>query len=232
MLLGIVTSIAVACGPVGGNKGLADLGGQFGVGNVGETLKYVRKLDFEIASVGESVYVARFPCATCPDSAVRLMFVPEKRAHKVKWDDAFTSGKPGHVIATVINVDGYPFPELGLEPGKFAYAWIGQVSSNPADRGFAVYRMNDSTGAREAGPWMLQGSASWCKYTQARDKPRIKEKNTHDCDTTKVLGSNTAVLPVGGGIVRFASNARVTSSAPGGSMWISCSGGCCQIAAD
>jgi hypothetical protein len=234
LMLGIAGLLAWGCARpanqatrAGGSKG------QFGAGQA--TLDYLDKLDFVISGRGDSLLVADYPCkvasACLPNGSVRLMFIPEATAYKVDWGKAMKKDAEGDVVAAVVNVDGIDFPDLNLAPGERAYAWVGQVGPDPdKDRGFAVYKL-DQYGKVEGNPWWLtlKDKIQHCDNGQARDKPAIHETHKPG-ETCKTI---TASSGFGGGAsLAYAAVPAAMALAPGGgSLWISCSGGCCEVGA-
>jgi hypothetical protein len=204
--------------------------GGFGIGE--ETIKYVRKLDFTIASVGESVYVKKYLCKksgnTCPAAGVRLMFIPEARAYKQDWIKAMTKDKEGYVAAAVLNVDDKDFEDLGLKPGKLAYAWVGQIGTTTSERGFAVYTI-DPAGYKLA-TWSFTTDVEHCDNTAARDKPAVKGEHPTDDVCTKILVTD-ATRGVRAAYAAAPTTLRALVGGVG-KLWISCDGGCCEVKAD
>jgi hypothetical protein len=201
--------------------------GGFGVDGAA-TLKYLRGLDFSIASVGDSVLVAKYPCTTpgntCPPDGVRLMFIPENGAYKRDWQKAMTKDNEGYVVATVLNVDNMTFTDLGLDPGKLAYAWVGQIGATSAERGFAVYRIDTSTGLRQA-TWSETPDVRHCDNSNYRDKPSIKDKHpgSETCSPITVAQSSF------GPRVAYAATTRTAFIGGIHGLWFACSGGCCEV---
>ncbi|MFN2602513.1 MAG: hypothetical protein ABR582_07145 [Gemmatimonadaceae bacterium] len=204
--------------------------GGFGVDGAA-TLRYLNTLDFTIASVGDSVLVQKYPCTTpgntCPPEGVRLMFIPEAGAYKRDWQKAMTKDNEGYVVAAVLNVDDTAFTDLGLEPGKLAYAWVGQTGGTSADRGFAVYRIDTSTGLKQA-TWSETSNVSHCDNSAYRDKPSVKAKHPGSETCTPI----TVAQSIFGPRVAYAATARSAVQFGLQGLWISCSQGCCEVGAD
>lgn len=212
----------------GGTAAVAGQRGAFGVDGPA-TLRYLNTLDFTIASLGDSVLVKNYQCTTpgntCPPAGVRLMFIPEGGAYKRDWQKAMTRDNEGYVVATILNVDNVTFTDLGLEPGKLAYAWIGQIGATTADRGFAVYRIDPATGLKQA-TWNETSSVNHCDNPATRGKPAIKDKHPGSETCTPI----TVAQSIFGPRVAYAATTSAFQGIHG--LWISCSGGCCEVGAD
>ena len=211
------------------NAAMAGPKGQFGV-NGEETLRYLRSLDFTISSTGDSNVVKQYACgvsqSTCPAAGVRLMLIPEAAAEERDWESAMQPGRPGHVVAIVMNVDGVTFPDLNLKPGERAYAWVGQIGQSAADRGFAIYKL-DANGMA-TNTWFKTTDVSHCDNIAVRSKPAIKTAHPEG-------GPPCARIKTGASLATLASHhtsSEMTAAMIGGSLWISCSGGCCQVTAN
>ena len=201
--------------------------GTFGE-NGKETLQYLDKLDFTIASVGESVLVKKYKCTpqgTCPPDGVRLMFIPETGAYKRDWQKAMTKDNEGYVVAAVLNVDNTVFADLGLEPGKLAYVWVGQIGATTDLRGLAVYRLDDN-GVR-AATWSQTSKLNLCTKPNSptRTRPSIKGKYPDGETCTQISVAQSIFGPR----VAYAATARSAFQEIISGLWISCSGGCCEV---
>lgn len=203
--------------------------GQLGVDGT-ETLRYLRSLDFTISSTGDSNVVKQFACgvsqSTCPAAGVRLMLIPEAAAEERDWESAMQPGRSGHVVAMVMNVDGVTFPDLNLKPGERAYAWVGQIGANASDRGFAIYKLD--VNGMATNTWFKTTDVSHCDNIAVRSKPAIKTAHPPG-------GPPCARIKTGASLATLASHtmsSEMTASLIGGSLWISCSGGCCQVTAN
>ena len=231
LMQGMILLVAVSFLAIGwkGYSTAASAGpkGQFGVDGA-ETLKYLRGLDFTIASTGDSIVVKQYPCAVnptqCPTAGVRLMLIPESSAEQRDWESAMEPNRSGHVVAVVVNVDGMTFPDLGLKSGERAYAWVGQIGPNATDRGFAIYRL-DANGVA-TNTWFMTKDVSRCENSEVRSKPAIK--TAHPAGGSPCVRIGLASPSLG----MFASHTATPASAGAllaGQLWISCSGGCCEV---
>jgi hypothetical protein len=150
------------------------------------------------------------------------MLIPEAAAEERDWESAMQPGRPGHVVAIVMNVDGVTFPDLNLKPGERAYAWVGQIGSNAADRGFAIYKLDASGTATNT--WFRTTDVSHCDNIAVRSKPAIK--TAHPAGGAPCYRIKTGAAAM---LASHNTSHALTGGMVGGSLWISCSGGCCQV---
>jgi hypothetical protein len=197
-------------------------------------LEYVRKLNFVIESTADSSLVDDFTCEKCTTGYqkagyIRLLIVPEARAHKVNWQDAVKKGEEGAVVAMVINIDRKTLPEIELPPGGVAYAWVGQIDAS-GNRGFGVYRIN-KTGMRVGEPWWVTSTLLHCNHKE-HDTPAVKRHHEAKPGDEPCTPIAPAASSASSQNVRLASTSWAHFIAPakgGGSLWVSCTGGCCEV---
>jgi len=199
--------------------------GQFGIDST-ETAKYLSGLDFSIASTGDSIVVKQYTCVVtptqCPAAGVRLMIIPEASAEQRDWESAMQANRSGHVVAMVINVDGMTFPDLNLKSGERAYAWVGQIGSTSTDRGFAIYKLGPK--GVTTNSWFVTKNVSHCDNSDIRSKPAVKTSHPGGGTCVPIAGSSASTAS----FTALTTSTTHTSMAAGG-LWISCSGGCCQV---
>lgn len=226
-LLLVVVSLLATGWKSYSNAAVAGPKGRFGADGA-ETLKYLGGLDFSIASTGDSIVVKQYPCAVnptqCPAAGVRLMIIPESSAEQRDWESAMQSNRSGHVVAMVVNVDGMTFPDLGLKSGERAYGWVGQIGPNATDRGFAIYRL-DAYGVA-TNTWFLTKDVSHCDNPDIRSKPAVKTAHPAGGPPCVRIGVAPASL---GMLASHTTTAVSTGALLAGGLWISCSGGCCEV---
>jgi hypothetical protein len=208
--------------------------GMFGE-NGAETLLYVKGLAF----TGAGGLKAPYNCAACPGGKIQLLMIPATTAQNWNWQADLGPGAPGDVVAQVINIDTVKFDELNLAPGEVAYAWVGQIAANgaPKNRGFGVYKL-DNNGNR-AGEWSVvpKDSIEFCPHDTPYDAPSIKthHEGGGPCAViTSAAGTGKNRLAGLGISAAYAATARSASTALVGlgQLWITCSGGCCQVNAN
>lgn len=195
----------------------------------------------------DTSYTASFACTGydgCPSSGiVKLKFTPKPGAHAVRWQTILTSSTPNATrIGTLTNVDAVRFPTLDLASGAAAGLFIGQIGPDPVnDRGFGIYKL-DSQGHRVGQPWWKKTAAeiTYCEpptpamYPGGRSQAAIHMK-----DTAHEMGWNCSPMaPAAANTQSSSSNNHGMSlvTMPRKSqgishLWISCSGGCCDIGA-
>lgn len=152
------------------------------------------------------------------------MLVPEAAAQERDWESAMQPGRAGHVVAIVMNIDAAPFPDLNLKPGDRAYAWVGQIGPNAADRGFAIYKL-DANGVA-TNTWFKTTDVSHCDNSDVRSKPAIKTAHKAGGKPCARIKSGSASV---GTLTSHSMSVGLTGGMAGRSLWISCSGGCCQV---
>jgi hypothetical protein len=198
------------------------------------TVNYLKGLHFTPAG---SLF-AMYPCATCPNGQISLLISPEENAKTVSWQGSIIGGRPGDVVAVVVNADIVAFPELKLEPGDTAYAWVGQIGPNgtPNNRGFGVYRLD--TNGYSIASWSVvpyskikhcQHATPWARSFVRADHPGPEPCNPIQPGVASIdWKSGLAGLGVSeayGATTRAASSAFLGL----GKLWITCTGGCCQV---
>ena len=188
----------------------------------------------------DTSYSAGFSCKgydTCPSSGfVKLKFSPLPNSHTVRWQDILSASTPGATkIGTVTNVDGVRFPPLDLAPGATAGIFIGQIGADPAkDRGFGIYKLNNA-GQRIGSAWLPNPAdqITYCEPPTPTPNPGGRSKAAiHARDTGHEMGWNCGpIMPAAqsSSTNHRTSLASASRSLQIGRLWISCSGGCCDI---
>lgn len=195
----------------------------------------------------DTSYTASFSCAGydgCPSSGlVKLKFTPKWGSHLERWQTWMTATNPGNpsakMIGTVTNVDAVRFPPLDLAVGASAGIFVGQlVPTN--ERGFGIYKL-DSNNHRVGSAWAPKTAAeiTYCEPLQPTPTPGGRSKAAiHMKDTAHEMGWNCGPLAAAANAQSSSSNNHSMSlvsmprRAQGIShLWISCSGGCCDIGA-
>jgi len=219
---------SIACSVVTGRGGAGLLNVEKGLkappGNDEETRKYFNnRVHF---SIWDSDVEGHFKQQN--GTAVRIKVKPEKTTHNRSWHQSRLSAfGEGLIVGRIENVDKKNVSELGLTANdEFAHIWIGPLPSSR--RGIAFYVFDKQGNAIRKGDLELDSFKFCPDYpgNQAEAKFR-KDHGTGPCED--VPGSR-------------ASPARSTASAqlisltrkPArplwiGGLWISCSGGCCDV---
>ena len=207
--------------------------GQFGNGQ--ETLDYVNGLGF----TADSSYVDGYDCTECqPRRLVRLMFLPLDHAENVQWQKHLRHDEEGQVVAQIKNLDNVKFADLNLDTGEVAYAWAGEIKYNNAPtRGFAIYKLNKQGFMERQWYTTTLDRIEFCKNSAKRTKPAIKDKHdamapgSSSCNPISVASrtGNIRLASLGASVAYAAVTRRSSMTLALGKLWISCSGGCCQI---
>lgn len=225
----LIVTLAVSC-----THNMAEAPkGQFGNGQ--ETLDYVNGLGF----TADSSYIDDYDCTECqPRRLVKLMFLPLDRAENVQWQKHLRRDEKGQVVAQIKNIDKVKFADLDLDTGEVAYAWVGEIKYNNAPtRGFAIYKLNKQGFVDRQWYTTTLDRIEFCKNSAKRTKPAIKDKHDAMAATSSPCGPISVASRTGdirlasfGASVAYAAAARSTSMTLAiGKLWISCSGGCCQV---
>jgi hypothetical protein len=197
----------------------------------------------------DTTYTSGFSCAGytgCPASGlVKLKFTPRSRADTVNWLNRVMANAPGTMVGTLTNVDVYAFGPLDIAAnGGKAGLWVGQIGPDPVkDRGFGIYKL-DSHGNRVGQPWWKKTAdqITYCQPPSSTPNPSPRTRPAiHTKDTAHEMGWNCAPLVPAANAQSSSSNSpnyhgmslvsaprRIQGISP---LWISCSGGCCDIGA-
>lgn len=210
--------------PKGAPTGLAGYPGQ----DPAATAKYVRSLDF---SVRDSIFSGPLECevpADCGNSAtVNIRVVPERRAFRAPIDEAMRSA-PGHIVASIENLENKPFAPYKLAPNETAYLWVGALQSG--ERKMAIVRIDRASGQSQV--LAVAASAGWCPGSNEGRKIAAVHINANPMCTERSFYSESArsaaagLLASAGDEVLANAVTRAFSHARG--LWFSCSLGCCE----
>jgi hypothetical protein len=195
------------------------------------------------AAAYDTSYSAAFSCAGydgCPSSGlVKLKFTPKAGSHTVRWQTILGANTPGATrIGTLTNVDGVRFPPLDLAAGGAAGIFIGQIGPDPVnDRGFGIYKL-DSQGRRVGQPWWKKAASeiTYCEPPSPTPNPGGRSQAAiHRRDTAHEMGWNCGPLAAAAAYQSTSSSHTVSlisalrRGQPISPLWISCSGGCCDV---
>jgi hypothetical protein len=189
--------------------------------DVTETKDYINNLvDFEPRHEKDSSFVYDFDCENCAKPKIRMWISPEKKAHKVKWEDGLSgSTNVGWIVAAIYNADTDPYVPLSLQPGETAYLWVGPLNQAGTDHGIAIYKIDKSDGSASAA--MMQ-TKSWKHCVPNTPESRSHAAAHHEHPQNQTCTDENTGTPI-------ATALRVGSSV---GTWISCTGGCCQVSLD
>jgi hypothetical protein len=155
-------------------------------------------------------------------NAATVKIVPVAGANKISWQTALADGGNGVFVAKIYNVDNQNIGPLGINQGANGYLWIGDLGNG--ERGAAIYSIKKD-GTIEANPKKLQ-LGGFCPgqhdYAAVRITDGTKCKGAFTQGQTSA--SNRPIMMLAsmkhGSPLRFA---------PGGGLWVSCVGGCCEV---
>lgn len=196
-------------------------------------------------------YVASIKDKFSPDTAyywnyggASLEFQPLDTTQRINWNSLLNPSGRGAVVARVRNTSNATFTDgtFTLEPYNVAhqdaYVWVGVAklsNGTSTHMGFGVYTL--STTGDVTGEWSLVAPAKiqTCPNAKPRTKPAIHAQHPASDGPCHDIGQTNPSM-----ITRLASlaipeaHAATTHTASAalaglGGLWISCSGGCCQV---
>jgi hypothetical protein len=238
-LFAVLSAVTMACTPSGThNGGVGVLASPQEFGNGAPTSNYVRQLNFS----PDTSYFAPYACTGC-SGEVTLEFQPLADTYNVDWVPAVNAPNRGSVVARVRNVSNETFNDgnFKLEPynvtHQYAYAWVGHAKRNDGTDwlGFGVYTLNESTGV-VTGEWSLVAPAKIqvCTTANPHTKPAIHKMPPPSVACHYLAQNNPSIITRLASLAipkAYAASTRSATAALGGlgGLWISCSGGCCQV---
>jgi len=204
------------------------------VGAPGEnaaTRAYMKKIHFNNA-INSSTDAHFYTGTGANRKQVELRIDPENRAHEIDW---FLAAKDkyrgGSIVARIRNKDEVAVPELGLvHKNDSAYIWVGPLKNDYSVAGVAFFTLGPDGDAYQA-PFPPIHKVLRCKDSPGLFRPAAKVKQNHDdnqCQETD-LGSPGSTSR---SALYLTSYTPVLERALAvGGLWISCSGGCCDVGA-
>lgn len=208
------------------------LKGPLGGTNAAKTKAYLKKIEKDFPVAPGAFFVDSYcpnenPCVE--SEKAQLMFVAQKKAHTRDWKKALRHDEEGHIVAKVINVGTIRYAPFDLGPGEVAYAWIGQANDAGA-RGFAVYKLDSNSGNVLAMGWDTP-TVKYCKYESDPSWTESHLERTHHQTSGETCSSITVSDASSSISAAYAATTTLSTSLAigAGQLWISCSGGCCQI---
>jgi len=161
----------------------------------------------------------------------RIKVRPEKTTHARSWHQArlSTLGE-GIIVGRIENVDRRDVPGLGLTAtDQYAHIWVGPLSSTK--RGIAFFVFDKDGNAVRKGKLELDSFRFCPDYSG--DGPNAefrKDHGTGPCEYVPARQPSTARSSASGQLASFTREpARPVWI---GGLWISCSGGCCDVGGD
>lgn len=164
---------------------------------------------------------------------VILKVEPENSADKVDWysaaNDEFTGGS---IVARFENKDEVDVPELGLHhKHDKSYLWVGPLTADYSKKGVAFYTF-DKDGVLLEGPLYIIDKVVRCKDSYGH-RPSVRVHINHPdekCTPPTSLGALTPAWRVQPQLTAYRKNTVSLKEALAyGGLWISCSGGCCDV---
>lgn len=236
ILFGVAMGIAaMSCATSGSGVGLKAYRPMVFGADGGETLNYLATLNFS----ADTSYFASY------SGGVILEFQPLDTTYKVTWAPLVNPGQKGSVVARLRNVSSSPFTDgdFTLDPynssHQYAYLWVGTAKKSDGTewRGFGVYTLNNA--GTVSGEWSLVApqKIQVCATANPHKRPAIHETPPPSTGCRFLAENIPSVTTRLASLIMpnaYASTRAATAALAGGlgGLWISCSGGCCQISTD
>ena len=156
------------------------------------------------------------------EQARKIRIVPSDSAFRVDWDKAINGTGNGHYVAKIYNRENAAIGALGIPANETGYLWVGRLAEN--ERGVAIVIVKNNGNAR------IAKKLTWDNYcADAHSRSKVELTEGKKCPSRG--GSKTsASVPA---TVMLASNVEPAASASsfiaGLGLWITCSGGCCEV---
>ncbi len=153
-----------------------------------------------------------------------IRIVPNDNANTISWQEALGAGVPpgnGYFVAKIYNLEDKAINALGLDKLGTGYLWVGEISDT--ERGAAIYTVKNNGTIKASKTLKLGG---YCPNEQ-HPFGKVELTDGHKC--TGPFKSLTAGISQAAQIVPVSLVAMQGKSGPG--LWVSCSGGCCEVSA-
>ena len=162
------------------------------------------------------VDTATFKWGASNSALIRI--VPNDTANTVPFDDAATKPGNGYFVAKIYNLEDKAIPALGIGRLGVGYLWVGQVGATDNDRGVAIYSIKNN-GTVESNPKLLTYLG---RCDGQHNYAGVKLTDGNKCGFGGTRSSSTKP--------RFMFASMTNAPPPiGGGLWITCSGGCCEV---
>lgn len=153
----------------------------------------------------------------------KVRIIPSDSAVNVDWDKAINGTGNGYFVAKIYNRENAAIASLGIPGSQTGYLWVGKLNQN--ERGVAIVLVRNNGNAQ------IAKKLSWdnfCATPHSRSKVELTDGQK--CDARAAAQASASVPTT----VMLASNVRpaaATSSSllAGLGLWITCSGGCCEV---
>lgn len=170
--------------------------------------------------------------ATFTADNVKVRIEPEITSDTVNWHGALTDDLAyGKFVARISRLDNVDVPTLGLDKDhRYSYLWVGPINSSGRRR-VAFYTFNADLTIYK-GPVSQISQITRCRDNSER-KPAVYLNKDHTgarCKVVNGLAASGAAPQRGVQLASVTPKFGRASSMDGG-LWISCSGGCCDIGA-
>jgi hypothetical protein len=152
-----------------------------------------------------------------------VRIIPSDSAYHVDWDKAINGTGNGYYVAKIYNRSNAAIAALGIPGNQTGYLWVGRLNEN--ERGVAIVLVRNNGNAQ------IAKKLSWdnfCATPHSRSKVELTDGKK--CDARSAAQASASVPTT----VMLASNVRPAPAASssflaGLGLWITCSGGCCEV---
>lgn len=183
--------------------------------------KYVSELGFGNTS-GSMRYDGPLPCPDTTkcgsESSVEFSIIPSDYVDD--WEGAVKGTKNGHIVAKIFKAELKPFGYWNLlEDDALSYLWIGKFKDG---QGAALYARRNGKLKR------IYTFSALKKCPKAEVPPGVHPRPTPECsDPIGMLPRDVRLASTSTGNFMAAFTERQGVAVSG--LWVSCSGGCCEV---
>ncbi len=160
---------------------------------------------------------------------VKIRVVAANPSPSNVWYDAINPGTKkysGHLVMKIIVLDSRNLPELGLNSGDVGFLWIGKRGNGNANgQGAAIYTVKpNGKGAKRVKNMIVTGR---CRRDHG-DRPMAMVRAGDEC--TEPIGVDAAAAAANDVVFpAFRTRAGPAPLVAGSGLWVTCTGGCCEV---
>jgi hypothetical protein len=163
---------------------------------------------------------------------INIVVRPENSVHTRSLTEALTlKNAQGRLAARIANVENKDVPELGLTKNdSYSYIWVGRLTSMATTKGISFYIFDTNGNATRKGSLDLDSIYKCNDSFGTRPSVRpIKpaDHDPNDCDDVPAFRAQAGPSRAAGQLTSYAP--KLARALAAGGLWISCSGGCCDV---